>query len=404
MNDAVAPKIYEIVKKAVNGDIENYEITVQGSNKKGEGYLGQIFFISLRDKTTGKQMSIVVKQAFPEQALREINRIRQIYFNEIYFYTEVWPKLFKFQERIPKENRFSNIAKCLATISEKNFERLALEDLKCEGFVMHDKKKIVEKEKFEFIFKLYGRFHAMSFAYKALHPEDFSELAERFYSINVNTFEKEGFVVFYKYVYEECLEGLQPGVDDAVIEKYRHYVDDGVKLSKECLVNGKYTAIIHGDCWSNNIMFKYDHSGKLTDVRFLDFQAVRLGSPVCDLSYCLYSGGTKEIFDDLDRLLQIYHDSLSENIRAFGCDPDELYPLKALKDDWKVYCQWGVSAGFLVWRGKLIYNDEALDLTDMTTEDGQNVQKFMDAKFDEKTFKERTRDIILHMYECNYLL
>ncbi|XP_023312538.1 uncharacterized protein LOC111692681, partial [Anoplophora glabripennis] len=144
-------------------------------------------------------------------------------------------------------------------------------------------------------------------------------------------------------------------------------------------------------------------SGKLIDVRFLDFQLVRLGSPVCDLSYCLYSGGTKETFDDLDHLLQIYHDSLSENIRAYGCDPDELYPLKALKDDWKVYFHWGVRFGFSVWRGKLVYDDEVLDLTDVATEDGENVQKFTDTKFDEKTFKERTRDIILHLYENNLL-
>ncbi|XP_018566827.1 uncharacterized protein LOC108907571 [Anoplophora glabripennis] len=403
MNNAVPPKIYELVKKAVNGDIENYEISEQDSNKKGDGFLGEVSFISLRDKTTGKQLNIVVKQAFSEQTVRESNPIRDIYLNETYFYTEVWPKFFKFQEGIPKANRFSNLAQCLATISEENFEGLALENLKSEGFVMHDKRKVVEKEKFEFIFKLYGRFHAISFAYKALHPEEFSELVEGFYGVNEEMYEKEAFLDYCKYIYRQGLEGLQPGVDDAVIEKYRHYVDDGVKLYMGCLVNGKYAAINHGDCWSNNMMFKYDSSGKLIDVRFLDFQLARLGSPVCDLSYCLYSGGTKETFDDLDHLLQIYHDSLSENIRAYGCDPDELYPLKALKDDWKVYFHWGVRFGFSVWRGKLVYDDEVLDLTDVATEDGENVQKFTDTKFDEKTFKERTRDIILHLYENNLL-
>ncbi|XP_018566811.1 uncharacterized protein LOC108907557 [Anoplophora glabripennis] len=402
MDNAVVPKIYETVKKAVNGDIENYEIIVQGSNEKGEGYLGQIFFLTLRDKTTGKQLNIVVKQAFSEQAVREIGPIRDVFLNEIYFYTKVWPKLQKFQERIPKEYRFTHLANCLATISEENFERLVLENLKCQGFVMHDKKQVVEKEKFEFIFKLYGKFHAMSFAYKALYPEEFSELTRGFREVFEKFFEKEVTVDFHKYAHEQCLENLEPGVDDAIIEKYRHYVDDVVKLFMDSLANGKYTAIIHGDCWSNNMMFKYDDSRELIDVRFLDFQLVKVASPVCDLSYCLYSGGNKETFDDLDHLLQVYHDSLSESLRAYGCDPDELYPLKALKDDWKVHCQFGASMAFIIWRGKFVYDGEAVDFTDFAAEDDQDMQKFKDAKFDEKSYKERIRDILLHLYENDY--
>ncbi|XP_018566832.1 uncharacterized protein LOC108907577 [Anoplophora glabripennis] len=404
MNNVVAPKIYEIVKKVANGDIENYEIIVQDPNKKGEGYLGQIFFISLRDKTNGKQLNIVVKQAFTEQAIRDFGPIREVFLNEIYFYTKVWSKLLKFQETIPKEYRFSNLAKCLATTSEDNSVKLVLENLKYQGFVMHDKKKVVEKEKFEFIFKLYGRFHGMSFSYKALYPEEFSELVKGFYGIFELFFGKEESGDFHKYTHGRCLEHLQPGVEDAVIEKYEHYVDDGQRIFMDSLANGKYSTIIHGDCWSNNMMFKYDDAGKLIDVRFLDFQLVRLGSPVCDLSYCLYSGGKKEIFDNLDHLLQIYHDSFSESIRAYGCDPDELYPLEALKDDWKVHCQLGFTMGISIWRGKLVYDEEIVDFADIVTEGEKGMEKFNDAKCDEKTYRERSRDILLHLYEKDYLV
>lgn len=138
-------------------------------------------------------------------------------------------------------------------------------------------------------------------------------------------------------------------------------------------------------------------------MRLIDFQLVRLGSPVCDLSYSLYSGGTKAIFDDLDHLLQVYHDSLSESLRAYGCDPDVLYPLHALKDDWKVYCQLGITMGLSIWRGKLVDDDEVVDLTDLALDEGNGMDKFKAAKFDEKTYKEITNDVILHLYENNYL-
>lgn len=258
--NSVEPKIYEIVKKAVNGDIENFEISVQDPNKKGEGYLGQIFFICLKDKRNGKHLNYVVKQAFSDKTIRDFTPIRNIFLNEIYFYTTAWPKLLKFQGGIPKTYHFNHIAKCFATIPEENFERLVLENLKLQGFVMHDKKKALEKEKFEFIFKLYGKFHSASLAYKALHPEEFSEMTKSFHDIFAKFFDNKAFADVNKYTHVQCLESLQPGVDDAVIEKYKHYVDDGVKLFKDTLVNGKYTALIHGDCWSNNMMFKYDVS------------------------------------------------------------------------------------------------------------------------------------------------
>lgn len=260
MNSTVPPKIYEAAKKAVNGDIDNYVVTVKEQNKKGEGYLGQVFFISLQDKRTGKDLSLVVKQAFFESTVREFSPIREAFLNEIYFYTTVWAKLSRFQEKIPPEYRCDKIGRCLATIPEENFERLVLENLKEQGFAMHDKKKALEKEKFELIFKSYGKFHAMSFAYKALNPEAFSELTKGIIDVYAKFAEKDNFKDFVKFTHEQCLENLQSRAEDEIIEKYRHYTDGAIELFLQSLVNGKYTAIIHGDCWSNNMLFKYDVS------------------------------------------------------------------------------------------------------------------------------------------------
>lgn len=130
---------------------------------------------------------------------------------------------------------------------------------------------------------------------------------------------------------------------------------------------------------------------------------VKIGSPVCDLAYCLYSGGTRGVFDDLDRLLRIYYESLSENLRAYGCDPDKLYPLEALKDDWKLHCQLGVAMGLLLWRMRLTYDSDNVDLSDISDDQG-DAFKIFDTKFDERTFRERARDIILHLHKNNYIL
>lgn len=206
MNSIVSPKIYEILKKAVNGNIENFVISVHDPNKKGEGFLGQILFVSLQDKYTGKRLDFVVKQAFSEQNIRESHPIRDVFVNEIYFYKKVWPKLSKFQEKVPPKNRFVHLAKHFAAISEENFERLLLENLKSEGFVMHNKKEPLGIKQFEFIFKVYGKLHAVSLAYKALDLDGFSELVSGITDVWMTFRDNQRFQEAVKITYENSLE------------------------------------------------------------------------------------------------------------------------------------------------------------------------------------------------------
>lgn len=89
-------------------------------------------------------------------------------------------------------------------------------------------------------------------------------------------------------------------------------------------------------------------------MKLVDFQIVRLGTPVHDLSYFFYTGGSKALFDKLDDYLKIYHDSLSKNLRELGSDPEKLYPFKQLKNDWKNYARFGVILSLLLVKVKLL--------------------------------------------------
>lgn len=262
MIEGVPLKIYEILKDVVQGDIHDYAIIVHEPNRKGEGYLGQMFFVSLKHKSNGEQLDIVVKQAFCEKNIRKFYPIRDVFLNEIFFYTKLWPKFTKFQETIPSHLRFVHLARCFAAVSTDNYEALVFANLKYEGFVLQNKKEALEKEKFEFIFKMYGRLHSISFAYKKLYPEEFSQIAEEITDVWTQFSRLPNFQESIKLSYQQSLESLQPGVDDEIIEKYRHYVDDGIKLFHRSMDNGQYICLTHGDSWSNNMMFKYDVSKK----------------------------------------------------------------------------------------------------------------------------------------------
>lgn len=261
MSDIISSEILETLKDVVREDIKNFEVIVHDGNKKGEGYLGKMTFITLKNKKSGQEFNFAVKQALTNQYIRDMHPIRNVYLNEIYFYTQIWPQLNKFQERIPPMYRFQKLPKCFATVAEENSEKLVLENLKCQNFEIYDKSKPFDKAHFELILKEYGKFHALSFAYKDLYPENYARLVERaikfFSDMGVRDYFQKANVLNH----ETCLNNLLPGMDDRVIEKYKKYPEICNKLFSESInCDTKYSVIIHGDCWSNNMMFKYDVS------------------------------------------------------------------------------------------------------------------------------------------------
>ncbi|KAJ8963396.1 hypothetical protein NQ318_018874 [Aromia moschata] len=383
----ISNELSALLKTAVNESLENYSITVPDSNKKGEGFMGQLCFVSVENKASKKASHFVVKQAFSDEKFRSIHPIRRYFLNEIYIYSTVWPALEKFQRDVPIADVFDKTPRCFCTSSKDGAEALVLDDLRDEGFVVHKKDVPLNKEHFKYIFRQYGRFHAVSFAYKVLHPRDYNEMAKGLtvdYRLlcNVNSFED-----YVTYITDTSFKRLRSENDEKLLEKYRPYLENGLEiLENSCFYRGNYSAVIHGDCWSNNMMFKYDEQNKLSDIRLLDFQFSNIGTPACDLSYCLYSGGTKEIFDELDYYLKVYHASFAETIKEFGLDSDEVYPFDELKKDWKQYCKMGFILGLMVWRLKLTKDDDVKDLTEVGDTDDGVPKEFLSSSFDEETF------------------
>lgn len=129
-------------------------------------------------------------------------------------------------------------------------------------------------------------------------------------------------------------------------------------------------------------------------MRLIDFQLIRRGTPVYDLSYFFYTGGNKELFDKLDDYLKIYHESLSKNIRELGSDPEELYPFKQLKAEWKKYALFGVIFSLLLVKLKLLEKKDVESIVDDEKDNKENEHVFLNANVNEDLFRIRSRDIL----------
>lgn len=143
---------------------------------------------------------------------------------------------------------------------------------------------------------------------------------------------------YLKLLLADVYKSLDQEGDERLLDKMQElFQRDHITLIGEC-VKGEpaepYAVLCHGDCWNNNILFKYNQvceriSGaaglcllqqiemfqdkKPVDLRLLDWQIARYASPVTDIVYYIFSCTTKPLRDKYyDHMLQTYHTSLSE--------------------------------------------------------------------------------------------
>lgn len=124
-------------------------------------------------------------------------------------------------------------------------------------------------------------------------------------------------------------------------------------------------------------------------------------SPVFDLSYCIYSGGTADIFDKLDYYLHLYHQSLSETLKLFAMNAASVYPIQTLKSEWRDYCKFGYSMALLLLKNKLKY--ENVENSKLTDEIIVNLEEFETGKYNKELLKVRVKGLVKHMFENDFL-
>ncbi|RZC33918.1 EcKinase and/or DUF1679 domain containing protein [Asbolus verrucosus] len=267
--------------------IQDYTITNVSMNKKGEGFLAQFFMVTITDTTSDKHLDIALKTAFTDDRIRKMMPIRRSFENEAYFYSKMYPLFKKFEKDHGVSKDVEYVPKCFKESVEEHSEMLALENLKVSEFEIFDQTCLLDHNHISFIFETYGRFHAYSFALCDQQPKKYKKLVGRFNNVFENFLSDENgfFKEYLRRNVKTVRQYLIPGEDDELINKFQKYEDDGINrilheiATEEC----DYSGILHGDCWSNNMMFKYEKTEggkKLIDVRLLDWQLIKVGSPI----------------------------------------------------------------------------------------------------------------------------
>eukprot|EP00095_Tigriopus_kingsejongensis_P004595 maker-scaffold416_size178335-snap-gene-0.28 protein:Tk04595 transcript:maker-scaffold416_size178335-snap-gene-0.28-mRNA-1 annotation:"PREDICTED: uncharacterized protein LOC100203980" len=207
---------------------------------------------------------------------------------------------------------------------------LILEDLSKlpEPFVMHDKVKILPFSHVKMVLDVMAHFHGAWWLFlnaKDKMPElnvtpDIVRKNFRFQGAKVLKMTLPG---MYKKSFQ-CYAEMrrQRGNDPARIETMLKSVPKFVRALLDTSYFGPTTlksdliTLVHGDLWSNNMLFQTYKDGSAKSVKIVDFQMFIVAHPLIDLGNFLFIGTDRKFREEyLDTLLESYFVILMSHIQ-----------------------------------------------------------------------------------------
>ncbi|XP_076274070.1 uncharacterized protein LOC143204995 [Rhynchophorus ferrugineus] len=377
--------------------IKNCSFDYDINSDSGDGFISELFIATIKDVDNDAALNVAIKKA-PDTTL-----FSDVFNNEYVFYHQVFPALDAFQRELGVSEPFVNIPQFYLGSVEPHKQFIAMEDLKIQGYQIHEKSSCLDRKHLEYIFKTYGQLHALNFAFKTLRPEEFRNIADEAYHGFIEL--RDVMVPPVKDCLEACMKEFsreQVGTENEnILERCRWVYDNMAECyDRSTQYKGRYSCITHGDCWSNNLFFKYSENGEVEDLKLIDFQFWKEDTPIHDLSYFFYSGASKEDFDRLDQYLELYHDSFVQYAKQFGCDGYQLFPLDVLKAEWRIYGLFGILMGIMLWRIKLTTRESCQEFTQANSRDNlDGWDKILMKAQETEEFKRRSKDIMRHAVE-----
>lgn len=411
--DLVSSKLRRHIEKLLEEmEIKNYTMDISAGTIPGDNYLGVVAKVVIKgEEKSGKSttLNLIVKSAPKNEAFRTFTSISLAYDREIYMYAKVLPEFTKLQKEKGIVNNFRSFAKYYNSTMEDLDEAIIMENMKELGFVLHDRHTPLDYNHVLLVMKEYGKLHALSYALRDQKPELFKELSENAQEVLFKKMDfTEATVKSIREQSERALASLDPVKHKVAYNKFKNYQNNMIDVVVDIVQAepaGKYGVIGHGDCWINNILYKYEDSTNPkspSEICFLDWQLSHVGSPVLDLSYFIFTSTDKELRDKhYDHLIQEYYNSLSSFLRELGSDPEKMLPYKVLQEHLKKFSVFGLYMSMSLLQLMTSEVDEIPDVHNSTSIDNV-MEKFNYKSQNVEKYHERIRPVILDFVKFGY--
>lgn len=262
MSSIILSEIKELLSNSLAGKINDFNIEVLGNIEIEQGLMKDIYSILLTHHKSREKIYIVLKQ----QAMVKgevVDFYMNHYENETHFYRNIWKKFSQMYKDKTGKN-LDIVPNCLG-VSQSSVNgtwRIAMENLSSKGFRMLNRTVCFNDEHFKILFRAFGKFHSLSMALKEENDLEYRNLLKPLKPTLENIIRgNEVFGKTIKGILRRARNYFDPISEGHLIEKIASFEEEGPEFCYRILTEDRYDGVIlHGDCWSNNFMFKYDVS------------------------------------------------------------------------------------------------------------------------------------------------
>ncbi|XP_023012808.2 uncharacterized protein [Leptinotarsa decemlineata] len=387
-----------------NGFTGDFEVGACAGTAKGDNYLGDILRVSI--KNDARKLEVILKSTLTSEALRKEVSMDNVFSREIYIYEKVFGEFKKFQDNFVISNPFSGHPKLYEASHKAGQECLVMENMVENGFKLWNRQIPMTPEHIKAVIVEYAKFHTVSLAMNHKNPDLFKDLTS---GLKEHVFEADMSDPVKLQLYIDAILGngykaleSEPELLDA-LKRLGKSLPEYFEVSKD----PKWNLVInHGDCWCNNLMFKYEtpeNVSKISKVCILDWQLSKFGSPAADLTYFFFAHSPKEVLYDYQKYLKLYHDTVCQNLREFACDPEEIFPYSLLEKHWTHFIKLGVFMSLMILKFMYFDSDEASEFTAATEAENDTMSSFSYESRNTGKFNERVITLIRVLVDTGFL-
>jgi thiamine kinase-like enzyme len=140
-----------------------------------------------------------------------------------------------------------------------------------------------------------------------------------------------------------------------------------IKPAKDEDSGEPWKVITHGDCWSNNMLFRYDSStGLPVEITLVDLQLAQHACITHDLAYIVYASTTTDFRKKYqDELLQLYFDTFNASCDTLKCSSLPGFTMNSFKARFHKAKVAGFMYGITILPFVLKEDDKTVDLEKM---------------------------------------
>lgn len=228
-----------------NVKVNSFEVSL--GSKKGDNFTSDIYRVTVNYEIDNKEgrCSLIVKYMLDREEARKLLEVYNLSGKEFEMYTKILPKISdELNEKCSPE--------CYYVTDNK--EAFFLEDMKVAGYDVADRQIGLNLQQSQIFLEKLGKFHAASAILAEKEPNLYKTFDFGMFKEVGTEFMDQILIGNYMLLIDvvEKWDGFEK-----ILEKLRKIIEKSKESMLKCVMQpGKIKVLNHGDCWTNNVMFK----------------------------------------------------------------------------------------------------------------------------------------------------